>query len=287
MSTERLNAIASDTIDDVVFEKGKVVICIDSKRYTISQESYLSGYFYPGKVLSSEEMKTLTESSRLVKANDYLHRLLSQGRYTEKMAATKLRTHFPNLRQSEIHTLLKPYLDSHVIDDKSYVVDFIQAKQEQGYGKAYLVQSMKQFGVPQKILDSSDVQALLNTEDSNDPMLLSLIGRLDRHYAGQPLEKRKAAIQAGLSRRGYSLAVIQEAIRSHFDGYSKDQWEEDRIRQDKSLKDEMTKCYNSLKSRPVDDSKKRQLLIDRLLRKGYSYAAISTLLTKERYFQHD
>ena len=69
--------------------KDKAVLTFEERVIKIDLDTYLNGYYYPGKELDEEEFHYLLESEKLTSAKRYLMTLLSSRPYTEKMIREK------------------------------------------------------------------------------------------------------------------------------------------------------------------------------------------------------
>ena len=91
MSIKKQSGISTNTLKDVTRKDKNVLLVFPKRKILLSTEDYLSGYFYPGKEFSDDEILVLKKKSGLRKAESYLHSLLRNRRYTIKEVKDKLK----------------------------------------------------------------------------------------------------------------------------------------------------------------------------------------------------
>ena len=155
MSIKKQSGISTNTLKDVTRKDKNVLLVFPKRKILLSTEDYLSGYFYPGKEFSDDEILVLKKKSGLRKAESYLHSLLRDRRYTVKEVKDKLKKKYV-LGEEEINSLLSPYIEDQILDDESYAFDFYESKKEQGYGKNAIDAKLKRKGIPEEILHKLD-----------------------------------------------------------------------------------------------------------------------------------
>ena len=109
MSIKKQSGISTNTLKDVTRKDKNVLLVFPKWKILLSAEDYLSGYFYPGKEFSDDEILVLKKKSGLRKAESYLHSLLRNRRYTVKEVKDKLKKKYA-LGEEEINSLLSPCL---------------------------------------------------------------------------------------------------------------------------------------------------------------------------------
>ena len=132
--------------------KDKAVLTFEERVIKIDLDTYLNGYYYPGKELDEEEFHYLLESEKLTSAKRYLMTLLSSRPYTEKMIREKLSLKH-HLSKEEIETLLSPYLEAKIIDDENYAYSYTEELIEKGYGRKTILSKLSERGIKEEILE--------------------------------------------------------------------------------------------------------------------------------------
>ena len=124
--------------------KDKAVLTFEERVIKIDLDTYLNGYYYPGKELDEEEFHYLLENEKLTSAKRYLMTLLSSRPYTEKMIREKLSLKH-HLSKEEIETLLSPYLEAKIIDDENYAYSYTEELIEKGYGRKTILSKLSKY----------------------------------------------------------------------------------------------------------------------------------------------
>ncbi|MFA6830254.1 MAG: RecX family transcriptional regulator [Bacilli bacterium] len=281
MPTKVQSKATSNIITDVVFSSGSYCLRFGKSEIILSDEAYLSGYYYPGKELTTEEKKKLISLSKNQKAGSYLSALLVHHRYTEKEVTDKIRQHF-SLNQKEISLLLNPYIEAKIIDDYSYAQDFITEKKELGYGRKYLLQHLRFKGISKEILQNPDIEQLLS-EDQGD-IIFSIVQSYDQKHNNYTIEKRKNCLMNLLLRRGYEINQAKKTIDDYFNSFSDEEIETEHKKRLELLISVAKKCYNSLLGRKADKEKIKNAFIRRMINEGFTYEEIKYVIEKERYY---
>jgi SOS response regulatory protein OraA/RecX len=284
MSLSKHSEPTSKEIKDVTLKKKGVLIEVGTEKLLVSQNAYASGYFYPGKVLETKELSQLRRESQTRRAEVYLKNLLSAYRLSVSETRKRLFRRF-GLDSKSVDLLLKPYLESHVLDDLGYSQDFVESKREKGYGPSYLRQELKRRGITPEIIAKVLAPSAESQADQTDILAL-LVQSYNDKKKDETLERRKQECLAFLVRRGYSPEASQAAIHDFYGSLSEEEKEDERQNRVLLLKAKAEKCYNSLRSSPADPSKKKETFLRRMLGLGFSYGEIDDVMKKERYF-HD
>ncbi len=268
-------------IKDIQMKKKGILLVVDEEEFFLSPDSYSDAFYYPGKQLTSEEYQTLKRASKDKKAADYLLKLISSRRYTHKELYDKLESKY-HLGYKENELLLLPYVQSGIIDDKAYALDYCESKIEQGYGKRYLLEKLKSKGIKDNILQDKELMELFVISlDQMEP----IIAKANRSKKNKTIEERKVSILQLLVRRGFSSTQARGAIDRFYQGQSDADKKEEEINRVILLKKEADKCYNFLtRHNKLDARKKKDTFIKKLLAKGFHYDEIMTILTEDYQF---
>ncbi|MFA6587283.1 MAG: RecX family transcriptional regulator [Bacilli bacterium] len=254
------------------------------KKLTLSEDAFLSDYLYPGKELSPEELASLARKSQGKKEEDYLHTLLSRGRYTLQGVEDRLamKFHTDEKRRKE---LLAPYIASGILSDESFASDYLESALGSCYGENYLRKALLEKKTDKKVLLLPSVQEKLK---ENSPFLPGFVKEMEEKLLSLPERKRKEKEYAFFLRRGFSFEEILSAISKVQAMKTEEERGKEKEEQAKELKKEARQCYNSLAGRESADSQKaKKAFFGHLLRKGFSYDEIESVVRKEGYFKND
>lgn len=277
------SAVQPLRIQEVRIKKGNIVLVFEKREILLDSQTYLNGYFYPGKELSKSEFSQLLEEEKLHKARRYLSALLTKGRYTYQQVYNKLKTKF-SLPETKLRNLLLPYLEQNIINDKDYVFDFIQDRTQKGYGPKAIEMQLIQKGISKDLLKEEEILSLLNDGEDKIPDLLK---RIDKSKQDLILEKKKEYMRSFLLRKGFSVEVTNEAIRSYFQSREDKLVEAEEEKKSTLLKKEALKCYNSIQKKNITPAQIKEKIKRKLLQKGFRYDEINHLLESEDHNIYD
>jgi SOS response regulatory protein OraA/RecX len=269
----------SERIRDVDISERGVTLLLEKTKLPISKEAYLSGYYYPGKILTQKEIASLRDGKKSLKAASYLEALLSQGRYTEAETAKRLRTKFA-LPEKEIQELLAPFKEAGILDDRSYLVDYLDAKIPSGYGKKYLTADLLRRGVPAALLADTSLEAQWKKTLTFLPELLA---KANATHQNQTQEKRRQYLLGLLLRRGFAPDAARDAIASFTSQATPEEKENEKQRRSVLLRKQAEKCYNSLQRKPYSLQKRKEVFFARLCAQGFSYGEVKDIIEREGY----
>lgn len=255
----------------------KVILELDDRKIILSEEVFSDGFFYPGKELDEEEISRLENLSKQTAARTYLSTILSRSRYTEKTINDRLKMKF-NLSREEITQIVSYYKEMGVIDDRRYAMDYLESKAENGYGIDYITLNLRKKGISKEIID--EVTKDFDYESSSEH-LYELIKKNYQKYSNLPLHKKKEKIITNLINKGYRRNDIDEALNDYLseadDKHLKIEHDNELV----LLGKEAQKCYNSIKDRPIDSTKKKRLFYSRMLNRGFNAEDIKEYLQRE------
>ena len=276
---EKQSATISEeyVIQDVEILKDGVHLYINSKEIVLSLDCYLSDYFYPGKKIDKKQYAELKKMEKQSKARKYLLFLLGHGRYTTYEIKTKMKNKY-HLPESDCLQMIQPYVESGVLDDREYVLDFIESKMEQGYGKGYLIDTLKKKGISSALLENEEIRQMMEVDSA---LLQNLIEKEDKKKIGLPMKKRKERLSLYLHRRGFSSSLINDAMETYFSSRSEKKSQEEDENSYLLLKKQALKCYNSFMRKYSEPKKRKQAFIQYFLRRGYDYLDLEELIQQE------
>lgn len=271
-------------LKDVERKNRDVVLVFPKKKILLSQEDYLSDYFYPGKEFTPEEIKKLEEKSSLRKASSYLHSLLRERRYTVKEVKDRLKRKY-RLSENEISDLIRPYQEDKILDDVSYAEDFCENKRELGYGKDYIESKLFSKGISKEILNQ--VLNKNGNPEMNREIILSLLSRKDKANSEKPFNKRKEILFSLLLRRGLDREEANSLLNGYFESSKDNEDEKTRKRKAEYLKKEAEKCYNAVMKKNLTPYQKKARFLSARKEKGFRKEDIDSFLSIRGYTFND
>lgn len=232
---------------------------------------------YPNKKISKEEYLELVEEGKLVKAKKYLSNILNKNRYTVFEVKQKLQNKF-HLNENDIEGLLKEYIESNILDDLSYALDYIESGQSKGYSFQCLSYKLKQKGISDEVLNQENILKLKN-DDLNS--LFELLVKLNKKYENISLKKRKEKITDYCLQRGYSYDQVKLKLDEFYSSNLFD-YEADFKKEQILLNKKLIECYNSLKDKGYSKYDLKNKIISKLVYKGFNYSDIIQEIEKEK-----
>lgn len=259
-----------------------VKLVIKGKEYLVSKSFYTDNYFYPDKEIEPQELTEIKEADRLLKAEMYLEKLLSNKRYTVKEVKDKLRGNY-DLKDKEISDLMRPYLESQILSDKDYASDYLEAKSSSGYGLDYISDRLRTKGINLKeVLSKEEIAPYEKIAEEKASLLLSKKDDLSK-----PKPAREKQLTTYLITRGFTLSESKRLVTAHLERQSPESEEKAALLQEKKLSTLADKYYLFYKRKETDEYKLKSKLISKLLSLGYSTSVIYAIITKKGYFNHD
>ncbi len=263
-------------IREIRVHKKDIELVLDSFSVRISASAYSDGFYYPGRKLDASEIRALKQAGRLFKAENYLARTLSAHRLTKKQCLDRLSRLL--LSPADMERLLVPYVESHVLDDRAYCMDFIQDRIEKGYGPKRILAELKKRGIPEVLLEDEETKAMLFDIEIPERLLMTLSNK----YKDKTTSIKKEKMLEGLLRRGFPGSSAHEAVEAYLSEHREDPKKEMEKRAS-LLRKEAEKCYNLLVKRKADPQKKKDAFQSRLRRLGFTWEEIGRIQEERHY----
>ena len=263
--------------------KDKAVLTFEERVIKIDLDTYLNGYYYPGKELDEEEFHYLLESEKLISAKRYLMTLLSSRPYTEKMIREKLSLKH-HLSKEEIETLLSPYLEAKIIDDENYAYSYTEELIEKGYGRKAILSKLSERGIKEEILEGEQLSSLLKNDSEH---LSALVRKEALRKKDLSLAKLKSHLKLFFLKRGFQEECVEEEIESYISKMSKEERNNREKKSEALLDKEALRCYNRIARKEKSAYEKRALLIKALVSRGYPLSQAKEITEREEYQFYD
>ena len=241
------------------------VYFFDNEKIDVPIDIYTSYFFYPNKVMKQEEIEEIELKIKTYKLLKYARSLLIKRRYSEKAIRQKL--YLKEATKEEVDEIIKSLKDSHLIDDKSYVEDFVSEMKRRGYGKNKIILKLKEKGIFKE-----NFEDIIFLEEEEVSRARSWIKKLEKKYQKYPYNARRRHIQSALTSQGFDLDVIEIAMKDM--SSSNDKEEKELIKKD------FKKIYEKYKKK-YSDYELREKIYGALRNKGYSNRDITRILEEE------
>ena len=237
----------------------------------ISKEAYLSSYLYVGKSIGKKECVKLEEITALSNLLNYAISLANKRRYSERKMREKLYKK-EDANKSSVDYVINKLKDTHLIDDKAYMIDLINYYEEKRFGKNKIINNLRKQGLNDKLTE----QAKFSTSNEKKKAK-SLIDKLSYKYRKYSYESKKQHIYQALISQGYSPDAIKEALND----VKKDS---PKVAKEKLIKD-YQKILAKYKNK-YDGYELKKKIYAGLVNKGYRHNEIKTVM-EDTYDEND
>ena len=237
----------------------------------ISKEAYLSSYLYVGKSIGKKEYAKLEEITSLSKLLNDAISLTNKHRYSERKIREKLYKK-EDANKSAVDYIVNRLKETHLIDDKAYMIDLINYYEEKKYGKNKIINNLRKQGLDDKLIEQAKFSSSNETKKAK-----SLIDKLSYKYRKYSYESKKQHIYQALVSQGYNSDAIKEALND----VKKDS---PKVAKEKLLKD-YQKLLAKYKNK-YDGYELKKKIYAGLVNKGYKHSEIKTVM-EDTYDEND
>lgn len=245
-----------------------VVILSNGEKLKLSHSSYTEFRLYEGKELSEEELASLLSYEKEGEFYDYALRLLDKDNYTVFAISNKLLSKGADAKQ--VSSIVERLKKEDLLDDERYAKVFVEDVAElRCLGKNKILAELKHKGIGESVL--SKLEFPEEKEFERACMAASL---LDKKYAKSANGAKKDKAIRALITRGFSYDIALKAIEEKLTTNDAEE-EKNRLLRDFEL-------VYARYSRKYEGKKIYEAVIKSLLRKGYDYDDISSLIVKKK-----
>lgn len=256
-------------ITDLSLKRDRVVLTIEGKRYEVSLDFHLDNLFYPKKEIDEETFSSIKREEKNIKARSYLKRTLLTKRYTVKGITDKLKALY-EIKEKDIFILLKPYIESGILDDRRYAIDLQESLQEKGYSNRYIREQLSNRGVSPSLLEEID-------DLDDEKTLLAYLKEEIKRTSDMTYQKKKEKLYQKALSRGFGRDLILSSLDT---GLSKDISKDEKER-DRMLNNTAIRCYNNVVRRNISADKRKESFVNKLMREGFTYYEIKEWINRE------
>ncbi len=245
-----------------------VVILSNGEKLKLSHSSYTEFRLYEGKELGEEELASLLSYEKEGEFYDYALRLLGKDNYTVSAITNKLLSKGADAKQTS--SIIERLKKEDLLDDERYAKVFVEDIAElRCLGKNKILAELKHKGIDEGILSKLEFP-----EEKEFERACTAASLLDKKYAKAANGAKKDKAIRALITRGFSYDVASRAIEEKLTPNDKEE-EKSRLLRDFEL------AYARY-SRKYEGKKIYESVIKSLLRKGYDYDDISSLIVKKK-----
>lgn len=254
-------------ITSIKYRKEVVVVKFsDQSKLEIPHDIYTSYYLYENKVLSEDKIDEITLKINTYKLLKYARNLLIKHAYTEKKIREKL--YAKEATKAEVDEVIKQLKSARLIDDKSYVEEYVNVATKQGLGKNKIIAKLKEKGI-----FSENFTGLYFSDEEELKRARGWIKKLEKRYMKYPYNSRKQHIISALVNQGFDIDIASEATSEMSKIDEKYEYE--------LIKIEFKKVYEKYKSK-YEGYELRNKIYSSLISKGYMNRDVIKILEVNR-----
>ena len=241
-------------ITSIRYCKNKVVITVNKLiRLELPHEVFTSFYIYKGKLLSDKEFSEINEKMINYALLSYARKLSFKKMYTERKMREKL--YLKDANKKNVDAVIKELKKSNLIDDESYMNEYVEFANNKNVGKNKIVAKLKEKGV-----FSEKTNKLSFKEADEIRKARNRLPTLEKKYDKYNNVSKKDHIIKALISEGFDTDVAIEVAG------------EMKLNSSKSELEKLNRDYDTLYkrySRKHVGEELRKKLFDGLMAKGY------------------
>lgn len=248
-------------------KKNIVLAFTNGEKLEISEEAYSSNYLYVGKELSKKDVDNLTLVTSVKKLSTYALNLLTKSHYTEWKMREKL--YAKGGEKTAVDLIINRLKKVDLIDDKSFIEDYLGYAEEKGIGKNKIKQNLLNKGIFEEQINKIHFSYVDEKKKA-----ASLVPSLEKKYTKYSYEQKKQHIYAALLARGFDNDAALFALSKISGKNDKDEKAKLKIDYAKTLE----KYKRKYEGRDLYEK-----IVQRLRGKGYRYSDIKVLMEEKNY----
>lgn len=235
-----------------------------NKKVKIMYKTFENHCFKEGTMRLSEFLFIL-KSDYQNEIRKYIINLMVKKPYSKKDVIDKCNNKFCEYPKDLIIDVIEDLEDEKIIDDKEYVLTYLEYFNNAYYGKYYIMNYFKGKNIKPSILDKLEFSN--EDEETKAKKYFELI---KNKYVSSNFIKQKKKIYEAMLRRGFDNEIINSTLSSL------------NIDKDKEKK-LLLKDYKKAKEKyqKLEDFERKDKIISSLVNKGYRYGEIIDLIHKE------
>ena len=242
------------TIKNIRVNKKNVVITFsDGKKINTTNEVMANFYLYPGKEISSKELKAINDFSEVSSLLKHAMSLIRKRHYSEWKMREKL--YAKDAKKNSVDKVIRILKNADLLDDRALAEDLYCYYDEKNYGKNKIINSLSEEGIFDEV-----IKRLKFPSSSEKKKALNQLPKLEKKYAKYSYEQKKQHIYATLISLGFDSDIALSALEKMKAKNNKD--ENDKLNKD------FDKVVKKYKSRYIGRELKEKV-ISSLRNKGY------------------
>lgn len=244
-------------------EKNKYILQTNEDEYNIDEETIIKFNLYKDKIITEEE---LTEIINIAKQNKYFNKALHYLSYKMRsIFEMKQYLQNKNASQKDIEVIITRLKNLGYLDDIVFAEGVFDYCLRNNRGPYYLKHQLEEKKVSEKIINKILAKY---SEKLEQERITDIINKEAPKIKTYPINKQKQKVVSKLLRNGFNHSIVYEIINSYpFQDES-----------DKRLQSDYQKIISKYNRQDLSNKEVRTYIINNLLRKGYEYQKILTIL---------
>ncbi len=244
-----------------------IALNFDNFKLKILPETYQEFKFFVGKKYKKEQIEKCILEDYKNEIIRYGYNKFGNKNYCNFEIKKKIDKKFDGYPEEVINNAIKVLKENGVIDDKKYVTQSLEYFNVGCYGKYYIINFFKS-----KNIDSEIINSIVFDDELERQKAQTYFELIKNKYVSNNFVKQKKKIYENLLRRGFDVSLISEIV---------DLLKIDEEKEEKSLIKSYFKEKNKLLSKKTLDKPISNILISKLVGKGYSFEKVKELVTKD------
>ena len=250
--------------------KNEVVFSYDENDSSVTLEltdKIIEQYdIYKGKVINRDEFNVYKDLEQISRAYNKALKYLAVKDYTEQQMRKKL-MNSGDYDDTQLDATIQLLIDKNLINDHVYAMNYFKRCTRLGIGKNKAIYNLRNNGIDLEIIDNC-----IEELDDDDEYQAALILINSYYQRNNSISYRniQRKIKEKLFLKGFTNDIIDRAMAQY-------DFEYDHEKEQLALEKDYYKAYNRY-NRKLEDNELKNKIIDTLLKKGYNYEDIKTIL---------
>lgn len=248
--------------DDYVSIEYKEKEDISSKKVKISYQTFEDNFIKEGEISKNDFLEIL-KNDKKNEIKKYISNLIIKKPYCKNDLTLKALEKFKKDKVL-VHIVVKELESVKIIDDREYVLTYLEYFNNAFYGKYYITNFFNEKEIKESIIEEIKFDDEQEFEKAKKYFEL-----IKNKYVSSNLAKQKRKISETMLKRGFDFETINEVLKSL------------NINRDVELK-KLTKEYIKVKEKfSKENNFKKEDIISFLVNSGYEFKDVEEIISKD------
>jgi len=245
-----------------------VVLSFGTFKLKILSETYSEFRFYIGQEYKKEYLKQVLFVDDKNKIIRYFCAKASKTTYCEKEAKSKLARKFPSMDKDAIEAAIAYLINTKLINDNNYVIQYLDYFNSAYYGKYYIINFFSNKGISKDLIDNIPFD-----EDKEKEKAINYFGLIKNKFVSKNYAKQKRNIYDSLLKHGFGTDIATELISS---------LQIDEKLERKKLAADYIRAKNKYSNKKQKDNVQTNKIVSYLVSAGYNYEDINDIIEVDK-----